>query len=92
MEVLVKPFKFGNALLEQGFRDALQNAAEVTLIPILERAARIRSTINLKTPDAIHAATGLIGGCAAFIMSATDFRRVAGLPMTPVSELESATP
>ena len=96
MEVLVKPFKTNSAILENIFRELLQDSTETTLIPItipiLERAARIRSTISIKTPDAIHAATGLIAACTHFITNDNDFRRVAGLPVTLVSELESATP
>ena len=96
MEVLVKHFKLGDDLLEEAFRDALQHTNEVSLIPvtipILERAARIRASISIKTPDAIHAATGLIAGCTAFITNDTDFRRVAGLPVALIDELEPAMP
>jgi predicted nucleic acid-binding protein len=93
-EVLVKPFKAQDLLLEQGFRDLLQGSTEVTLvpitIPILEQAARIRSAISIKTPDAIHAATGLAAACAQFITNDAGFRRVAGLPVTLIGELESS--
>src|SRR5262249_16848275 len=94
METLVKPFKIADPTLEKTFRDSLQHSTEVSLIPItipiLEQAARIRSAISIKTPDAIHAATGLAAACTQFITNDTGFHRVSGLPVTLVSELESA--
>lgn len=91
LEVLVKPFKLGNTQLEGEFRTLLQSATDVLLLPIsrpiLEQAARLRAATNLKTPDAIHAATSLIQGCALFVTNDAAFRRVSGLPVTILSEL-----
>lgn len=91
LEVLVGPFKKGNAPLEAEFRTLLLKSANVFLIRItqdvLEQAARLRATANLKTPDAIHAATSLLQGCVLFVTNDATFRRVPGLPAAVLSEL-----
>lgn len=84
LETLVKPLRDGNAALELLFR-AFLTAREVELIPatlsLWEQAARLR-TLGLKTPDALHAATGLAAGCALFLTNDAIFGRVPGLPVT----------
>ena len=55
-----------------------------------EDAARIRAETGLATPDALHAATALRAGCAAFITNDTDFRRVEGLPVVVLDDLVEA--
>ncbi len=74
----------GNAPLETLFRDFL-TAGEMRLVPatlgIWEQAARLRG-LGLRTPDALHAATGLAVGCALFLTNDAIFARVPGLPVT----------
>jgi predicted nucleic acid-binding protein len=41
---------------------------------------------KLKTPDAIHAATALLAGCALFVTNDPAFKRIAGLPVGLLSE------
>ncbi len=87
LETLVKPMHDGNAALEALFR-AFLSAREVELIPttlsLWEQAARLRA-LGLKTPDALHAATGLSAGCALFLTNDAVFMRVPGLPVTVLS-------
>ena len=91
LEVLVRPLKTGNKVLEAGFRALLLHSPEVRLITIthaiLERAADLRSTANLKTPDAIHAATALLSGSGLFITNDTFFQRLPGLPVLLLSDI-----
>ena len=86
LETLVKD---NNAALEALYR-AFLTAREVRLMPAMlalwEQAARLRS-LGLKTPDALHAATGLASGCALFLTNDTAFQRVPGLPVTVLSEV-----
>ena len=93
LETLVRPVRDGNARLEMLFRSILA-AAEMDLIPATlttwEDAARIRADTGLATPDALHAATALRAGCAAFITNDTDFRRVEGLPVVVLDDLVDA--
>ncbi len=90
LETLVRPLRDGNSRLEALFRSILA-AAEMDLIPATlatwEDAARIRAETGLATPDALHAATALSAGCAAFITNDTDFRRVEGLPFVILDDL-----
>ncbi|HEX6779931.1 MAG TPA: PIN domain-containing protein [Ktedonobacterales bacterium] len=90
LEVLVGPLKTGNKGLEGDFRVLLQRSPDVSMIAItqgvLERAANLRAMVGLKTPDAIHAATALVAGCALLVTNDPAFRRVAGLPVGLLSE------
>ena len=93
LETLIKPLRDGNTRIEMLFRSILA-AAEMDLIPATletwEDAARIRAETGLATPDALHAATALGAGCAAFITNDTDFRRVEGLPIVVLDDLVEA--
>ena len=93
LETLIKPLREGNARLEILFRSIFA-AAEMDLIPatlaIWEDAARIRAATGLKTSDALHAATALGTGCTLFITNDTDFRRVQGLPIVVLDDLDES--
>ncbi len=90
LETLVKPLREGDEVVEMLLR-SMFDAHEVSLIPatreLWEDAARIRADTGLKTPDALHAATALGAGCAAFITNDTDFHRVQGLPVVVLDDL-----
>jgi predicted nucleic acid-binding protein len=77
--------------VEIGIRNVLRQSSDVVLVPItqtvLELAARLRATINLKTPDATHAATALDGGCDHFVTNDPTFKRVPSLPVRVLSDL-----
>jgi len=91
LEVLVGPIKKGDKSLERDFRALLQGSQGVRLIPIshaiLERAAALRATMNIKTPDAIHAATSLAVGCAVFVTNDLAFKKVPGLSVAVLSDV-----
>ena len=93
LETLIRPLRDGNTRLEMLFRSILASA-EMDLIPATlatwEDAARIRAETGLATPDALHAATALAAGCAAFITNDTDFRCVDGLPVVVLDDLVKA--
>lgn len=90
LETLVKPLREGDTILETLFR-ALLFSHEVHLIPAIlslwEQAAHLRSITNLKTPDALHAATALAAGSALFVTNDGGFRRVAGLPVVVLNDV-----
>jgi predicted nucleic acid-binding protein len=72
LETIVFPKRHGDLVGEQKFRTFLTNSANVTVVPIsetvIEYAADLRAKFpSLKTPDAIHLATGMLAGCALFV-------------------------
>lgn len=90
MEALVLPLRNADALAINAY-EQLFLSSDMRLIPIsqsvLRQAATIRSTTNLKTPDAIHAATALTVDCTQFITNDKAFRNVSDLPVVVLSEV-----
>ena len=94
METLVMPLRNNDAVLIHQFRQFLLHT-DVRLQPItqnvLEEAARLRAVVpGLKTPDALHAATALLHGCALFVTNDAGFRRVPHLPFVLLDDILAA--
>ena len=91
VETMVKPLREGDAVLQRLFRDLL-NSSEVRLVPttraLWEAAADIRAALNLRTPDALHSATSIQERCSLFVTNDSAFRRVPGLPVVVLDELQ----
>ena len=91
LEVLVKPLKVKNTLLAAIYRAVLQTAPDVQMLPVtqpvFEEAAKLRASTNLKTPDAIHAATASVNGYTSFITNDQAFRRVSHLAVSVLHEM-----
>lgn len=86
LEALVHPIRRNDSSLQAAYERLLLATPAVTLLPltqdILREAARLRAEIpGLRTPDALHAATALLAGCALFLTNDIGFRRVPGLPL-----------
>jgi predicted nucleic acid-binding protein len=77
LECRVKPLRAGDAAL-LALYDAFFAGPEVGLSEItdavIEKATELRAALNIKTPDAIHLATAVLSGAAAFL---TGDRRLA---------------
>jgi predicted nucleic acid-binding protein len=90
MEVLIVPLRNNNNSLVNDYEELLLNS-EMQLIPIdrsiLRQAANLRATTNLKTPDAIHAATAISVNCDLFITNDKGFRNLSSLPTVILSEV-----
>lgn len=90
MEVLVVPLRNGNNSLVADYEELLLSS-QLQLIPIsqsiLRQAANLRAISNLKTPDAIHAATALSVNSNQFITNDKGFRNVRGLPVVILNEV-----
>jgi predicted nucleic acid-binding protein len=93
LEVLVKPLKIGDETTAALFRIILRHTPDVQMLPItqavLEEAAKLRATISLKTPDALHAATATLNGCMLFVTNDGAFRRASNLNIAILSEIVS---
>lgn len=61
------------------------------LIPVtlslLRGAANLRANTNLKTPDAIHAATAINAGCTLFLTNDNGFLNVTNLLVVMLREV-----
>jgi predicted nucleic acid-binding protein len=90
-EVLVHPLRSGDAALVQRYRDILQSAAALTLLPvseaIAEQAAHLRARHNLRTPDAIQLATALQSGASTFLTNDARLPTVPGLHTITLDDL-----
>ncbi len=90
LETLVVPLKNNDGALIAAYENIL-TMSDLDLFPIttqiLREAAQLRATANLKTPDAIHAATALSINCAQFITNDFAFRRVPNLPVVVLDEV-----
>ncbi len=90
MEVLVVPLRNNNQSLVSDYEQILLNSA-MQLIPInqsiLRQAANLRATTNLKTPDAIPAATAIFVNCDLLITNDKSFRNLSNLPVVILSEV-----
>ncbi len=89
MESLVVPLRNGNTILIDAYEQLL--SSQVSLVPIsqtiVKSAAQLRATTNLRTPDAIHAATALDADCTLFLTNDSGFRNVPNLPVVILSEV-----
>ena len=93
LETLVLPLRSANVKLVNDYEQLLLSS-NMQLVPIdlavLREAARLRATTNLKTPDAIHAATALSEGCTIFLTNDSQFRTVPGLSTIVLREILAA--
>lgn len=71
METLVRPLRRADADEIEAYKGLLQRSGAFELVPvsssILMEAARLRAELNLKTADAIHAASAASSGCSILL-------------------------
>ncbi|MEQ1924412.1 MAG: PIN domain-containing protein [Pyrinomonadaceae bacterium] len=90
LETLVRPLRDRDSKLADTYNELL-TGSEVFLIPIstdiLRAAAELRAKHNLKTPDAIHAATAITSGCQYLIANDNGFRRITTIDVIILDDL-----
>ncbi|MEG3920879.1 PIN domain-containing protein [Microcoleus sp. T3_A4] len=90
LETLVFPLKNANTILVSDYEQLLLSS-DIQLVPItqsvLRTAANLRANTNLKTPDAIHAATAITEGCTLFLTNDNGFRNVPNLSVVILSDV-----
>lgn len=90
LETLVFPLKNANTILVSDYEKLLLSS-DIQLVPItqsvLRTAANLRANTNLKTPDAIHAATAISEGCTLFLTNDNGFRNVPNLSVVILSDV-----
>ncbi len=91
-EILVQPLRMGNTDRAQQYHDTIVGRHAFTMISITAEiaisAAAIRARYNLRTPDAMHAATAIQSDCDAILTNDRDFRRVQDLNVLILDDLE----
>jgi predicted nucleic acid-binding protein len=95
LEVLVHPFRHGDTVLAQQYRDILLNAKGLTTLlfsqDIAEEAARLRATHNIRTPDAIQMATAIYAGASFFLTNDSCLPSLPGLEVLILDELKATS-
>ena len=84
LEVLVVPYRAGNAALAERYEQLLTRSRGLRLIDIdrgqLRAAAQLRAVhAGLRTPDAIQVSAALAGGCSALLTNDRDLPTIPGL-------------
>ena len=83
LELLVQPYRVSDIDRVNQFYALLSSYPHLTWVaPTLEIAdlgARLRAEHNLRTPDALEAATALVGGATGFISNDPVFQRLGNL-------------
>jgi predicted nucleic acid-binding protein len=92
LEVLVVPYRAGDAALARRYEGLLTRSRGLTLVdldrPIVRGAAQLRATHRLRTADALQMAAGLARRCGSFL---TNDRKLPSLPNLPVFQLREHT-
>lgn len=92
-ECLVHPYRLQQAEGIAKFRDLIVNGGNVNFVllddAIADKAAELRAQHNLTLPDALQAATALQAGCSAFLTNDPILKRVAGIDVIVLDEVEA---
>ena len=92
-EVLVKPLIDKNAKVCSAYENAIQSSQVLEVVPInrtiLRESALLRSTINIRLPDAIHAATAILNGCKTFLTNDKRLEALSDIDVVVLSNLFS---
>lgn len=90
LETLVQPIKQNNQTLMTAY-ESLLTATDIRLLPIsldvLRESANLRATQNLKTPDAIHAATAFSANCEYIVTNDDGFKRLSNINIITLDDL-----
>lgn len=89
LETIVFPRRNGDLLAEQTFRAFLRPSPQMAIAPItadvIEKAIELRANHPaLKTPDAIHLATGVLTGCTLFVTRDAAWAKVGVHVVDPI--------
>jgi predicted nucleic acid-binding protein len=96
LELLVQPYRLGDIDRVNKFYALLSTYPHLEWIgptlDIADRGARLRADSNLRTPDAIQAATALSCGATGFVSNDIGFQRVTGLDVLVLDNLLESEP
>ncbi len=88
LEVLVVPYRAGNATLAARYEALLTHSRGIQVIDLtreqLRRAAQLRALTGVRTPDALQLTAAREAGCTAFV---TNDRRLPAIPGLRIVQL-----
>jgi predicted nucleic acid-binding protein len=83
LEVLVVPYRAGNAALAERYEALLTRGRGLRLVDLdhaqLRAAAQLRAVTRMRTPDALQLAAALTQRCTAFVTNDREYPVVPGL-------------
>lgn len=91
-EVLVRPLRDGDERAQRAFARTVCTHGGLVVVPVsravLVEAARLRAASPLlKLPDAIHAATARLHGCAVLLTNDVRLRAAPGIEVVQLSDV-----
>jgi predicted nucleic acid-binding protein len=90
-ECLVHPYRHGDMILAQKFRQVITNASNTRYLAIdvvAEQAAELRARYNLSLTDAFQIAVAILAKCEAFLTNDMMLKRVSEVTIVILDELE----
>ena len=93
LELLVVPYRAGNADLAQRYEELLTNSRGIAVIDLsrdqLRIAAQLRAATGVKTPDALQLAAALGAGCTTFMTNDRRIPAIRGMRMLQLGDYET---
>lgn len=90
IEVLAQPFRTGDEDLAETYRRFLCESSNFTLYDIdghiAEQAAALRGNYEIRTPDAIQLATGIVNEATLFITNDKRLKRIKEIEVLSISD------
>lgn len=91
VELLVEPYRLGSDELVDQYYALLTTYPHLGWVEpgleIADLAARLRAEHNLRTPDALQAATAMWGGATGFVSNDAAFRKLSGIEVLLLDDL-----
>ena len=92
-ECLVHPMRLNLPPVQQSFIDVVMSGSNTTFVnldqAVGQQAARLRADYNVRLPDALQLAAAINNGCDAFLTNDALLKRVTGIQILVMDELEA---
>jgi predicted nucleic acid-binding protein len=93
LEVLVVPYRAGNAGLAERYEELLSNSRGIAVMDLtrdqLRIAAQLRAATGVKTPDALQLAAALGAGCTTFVTNDRRIPAIRGMRVLQLGDYET---
>jgi predicted nucleic acid-binding protein len=93
LEVLVVPYRAGNAGLAERYEELLSNSRGIAVMDLtrdqLRIAAQMRAATGVKTPDALQLAAALGAGCSTFVTNDRRIPAIRGMRVLQLGDYET---